>query len=115
MATSSLEQPTPTAFQSLTAKLSTIWTNVRELPHGIRVAVVPSLSVVLGLVLFWGVTQAQDLFLEVIGSRVGAVFHWAVFYAAVLLAWALPVYFSARWIIARYNAWARTTMGRKPS
>jgi hypothetical protein len=92
---------------------------VRDLQAGLRVAAIPSLSVLVGFLVYWGVPQAQDLFLEVIGIPWTGpwywpgrplIEYWALFYLIALLAWALPVYLLARWIIARYNALARTTM-----
>jgi tetratricopeptide (TPR) repeat protein len=92
---------------------------VSDLQAGLRVAAIPSLSVLAGFIVYWSVPQAQDLFLEVIGIPWTGpwywpgrplIEYWALFYSIALLAWALPVYLSARWIIARYNAWARTTM-----
>src|SRR5215471_1917659 len=92
---------------------------LRELLFSLRVVSIPSLSVAAGFLLYWNVPQTQDLFLEVIGSGWGPVWYWpgwptlgywALFYLIALLAWVLPVYLSSRWIIARYNEWARTTL-----
>jgi tetratricopeptide (TPR) repeat protein len=92
---------------------------LRELLFSLRVVSIPSLSVAAGFLLYWNVPQTQDLFLEIIGSGWGSVWYWpdwpvisywVLFYVIAFLAWALPVYLSSRWIIARYNEWARTTL-----
>lgn len=61
-----------------------------------RLAWVSTLSVVLGFVLFYAATPAQDLFLEIRGNRGEGTEFWFAFYVLVLLAWAFPVYISAR-------------------
>ncbi len=80
-----------------------VWRLTRELAHGLRVAGVASTSVVLGLLMYWIVPQAQDLFLEMSANRSNAVLFWMAFYAVLVIAWVVPVYISSRWILARYN------------
>ena len=71
-----------------------------------RVAGVATTSVVLGLLMYWKVPQAQDLFLEIVGHRLGGIVFWIAFYAAAILAWVVPVYVSSCWMLARYNVLA---------
>lgn len=75
------------------------WDRVRAYAYALRVAWVATVSVLIGFLMFIFAPQAQDLFLEVRGSfRAGSSF-WIVFYLAVLLAWALPVYVATRWLL----------------
>lgn len=85
------------------------WRSMGEFLLGVRVAVVPVVSVAIGLFMFYAVGQVHDLFLETAGTRVGGVLLWVVFYACVLLGWVLAVYLSSRWILARYNSLADST------
>jgi len=75
------------------------WTRARAFLHGLGVAWVSTASVLLALVLFAIAPPAQDLFLDVRGSlQIGFLF-WLGTYAAIVLAWVVPVYISARWIL----------------
>ena len=85
------------------------WTTMGELMLGLRVAVVPVVSVLIGIAMYYRVAQVHDLFLETVGAFQGGVGLWALFYVCIMLGWVLPVYFSTRWILARYNALADTT------
>jgi hypothetical protein len=79
------------------------WSHVRDLLHGLRVAWVSTASVLIGFFLYWKAAQAQDLFLEIKGHWLSELGFWFMFYVAVVFAWALPVFVSARWILARFE------------
>ena len=64
------------------------WDTVRDFMRGVRVAGVPALSVVLGFLMFYGVPQVQDLFLEVRNNGWGP-HYWVAFYLSVLVALSL--------------------------
>ncbi len=86
------------------------WKRVREFAHGLQVAGVATFSVALGLVMYWAVPQAQDLFLEIFGSWLPTTAFWLFFYLMVLAAWVTPVFLSSRWMLARYNKLAYTSI-----
>lgn len=75
------------------------WDRARDHAHAFRVAWVATTSVLAGFVLFVLAPQAQDLFLEVRGSFEAGARFWGIFYLAVLLVWALPVFVSSRWLL----------------
>jgi hypothetical protein len=79
------------------------WSDFRDLLHGLRVAWVSTASALIGLLLYLKAPQAQDLFLEVKGHWLSDALFWIAFYLVVVLAWALPVFVSARWILARFE------------
>jgi hypothetical protein len=90
------------------------WVLTSQFLRGLLVAAVPFASVAIGLALYRTVPQAQDLFLEVVGGRFGGLLFWAAFYAVAILAWVVPVYYSSRWILARYNGLARQAAWHTP-
>lgn len=75
------------------------WTQIRAFLDGLRIAWVPTASVLLAFWLFSSAPQAQDLFLEVRGSAAIGTLFWIGFYLAVLFAWVLPVFVCAHWIL----------------
>lgn len=75
------------------------WTHTRAFIRGLAVAWVSAASVITGLLIFAIAPPAQDLFLEVRGSRLIGFLFWLGFYAAVAVAWIVPVYVSAKWIL----------------
>jgi hypothetical protein len=91
------------SHQHLTQLCVDRWSDFRELLHGFRVAWVSTASALIGLVLFLNAPQAQDLFLEVKGNPLSDALFWCGFYLAVVLAWALPVFVSAHWILVRFE------------
>ena len=72
------------------------WGAVHSFWYGLKLAKAAAISVLLGLLLFYAVPQAQDLFLEVRGSAFANTVFWITFYLAVLVGWAIPVYVSSR-------------------
>jgi hypothetical protein len=90
------------------------WILTSQFLRGLLVAAVPLASVAIGLAIYRTVPQAQDLFLEVVGGRFGGSLFWAVFYAVAILAWVVPVYYSSRWVLARYNGLARQAAWHTP-
>ncbi len=62
-----------------------------------------TISVLVGFALLWNVSQVQDLFAEIKGDPLIAVPFWVAFYACVILAWAFPVFLSARLSIDYYR------------
>ena len=78
------------------------WGTIRSLWHGLKVAKASVISVLFGLLLFYAVPQAQDLFLEVRGSALMGTIFWIAFYLAILVGWAIPVYVSSRWVLSRF-------------
>jgi hypothetical protein len=68
---------------------------VRLFLHGLWVARVSTVSVVVALILFGMVAPAQDLFIELKLLHYGFL-HWLVFYAFAFYFWIVPVHFSAR-------------------
>lgn len=85
----------------LVGVIARYWADVRAFLDGLRIAWVPTASVLLAFWLFTSAPQAQDLFLEVRGSlKVGSLF-WLGFYAGIILVWVLPVYVCAHWILYR--------------
>lgn len=83
--------------------VSDVWTDIRLLYRGFMIAGASTVSVLIGFLLFFGAPQAQDLFLEVKADVFTALTFWALFYLSVMLMWALPVYVSSRWILARFD------------
>ena len=81
-------------------RTQSLWGAIADLAHGLFVAFVPAASVAAGFLFYWASPPAQDLFLEVSGSRTEAMTLWSKFYALAIFAWAVPVYYSARWILA---------------
>jgi WD40 repeat protein len=79
------------------------WSRVRCLIDGLKVAWVSVASAVIGLALFLNAPPAQDLFLEGKGDPVSDLLFWGSFYLIVILFWALPVFISARWILASFE------------
>jgi WD40 repeat protein len=79
------------------------WFGIRCLLHGLSIAWVSVVSVVLGALLFLIAPQAQDLFLEVTGDTLTSAGYWLAFYIAVMAFWGLPVYVSSRWILSRFE------------
>ena len=90
-----------TAPQTVIERVHRSWGNVRYVVRGLKVAGISTMSVLMGLVLFRFVPQVQDLLLEIRGNGWGPGF-WVLFYVLVLVAWALPVYISAHWILSKY-------------
>jgi hypothetical protein len=91
-----------TAMPAATGRLAALqahWDYVRGYLHGFRIAWVPTISAIAGVLLFLVAPQAQDLFLDVRGGLLQGAWYWLTFYTAVLLVWMLPVYVSARWIL----------------
>lgn len=89
------------------------WGAVRALWDGLKLAKASAFSVLIGLLMFYAVPQVQDLFLEVRGSALMGSLFWLLFYVAILVGWALPVYVSSRWVLARFqrNPQARAEAG----
>lgn len=75
------------------------WLEVRCLFVGLRIAWVSALSALVGFALFLSAPPAQDILLETKGDLAADAAYWATFYGLVILAWALPVFVSARWIL----------------
>jgi hypothetical protein len=75
---------------------------VRLFLHGLWVARVSTVSVVVALFLFGTVPQAQDLFIELKSPPADwpllhyGFLHWFVFYIFAFYFWIVPVHFSAR-------------------
>ena len=98
--------PNRSWLHAILQPLALLWRRARQLLHGLRVAGVATGSVLLGMLMYAYVDQVHDLFLEVNGNRLHAVLFWSAFYLAVIVVWVVPVYLSARYIIARYNTLA---------
>lgn len=79
------------------------WYRVRCLIDGLKVAWLSVASAVIGFVLFLNAPPAQDLFLEGKGDPYADLTFWGSFYGIVILFWALPVFISARWILASFE------------
>jgi len=75
------------------------WLEVRCLFVGLRIAWVSVASALVGFALFLSAPPAQDILLETKGDLAADAAYWAIFYALVILTWALPVFVSARWIL----------------
>jgi len=86
-------------LRRVTTGVQDAWTRARAFLHGLGIAWVSTASVLLALVLFAIAPPAQDLFLEVRGSRQIGFEFWLGTYTLIVLAWVLPVYISARWIL----------------
>ncbi|MFG1183614.1 MULTISPECIES: hypothetical protein [Xanthobacter] len=92
--------------------VSHFWRRILDLTLVLWVVRVPLLSVLLGLALMAGVTQAQDVTLDVAmaGAPVGAAagLSRAIFslVAAVFLLWAMPVHYAARLLVETDNGLA---------
>ena len=70
----------------LQGAVRTRWGAVRAFWDGLKLAKASALSVLIGLLMFYGVPQVQDLFLEVRGSALMGTLFWALFYLAILVA-----------------------------
>jgi WD40 repeat protein len=80
------------------------WLMLRSLLIGLRIAWVSTASAVIGLLLFFGAAPAQDILLEVNHDGLWRnLTSWIGFYGLVIFFWALPVFMSARWILARFQ------------
>jgi hypothetical protein len=90
------------------------WDTVLRLAYGLWIARASTASVLAGALLFCGVQQAQDLFLEVRDSVHLTIVHWLLFYLVVVVAWVFPVYLSARWVLTRWNRLAAIQARRTP-
>jgi WD40 repeat protein len=95
--------PDGTAEVRWTQRCIDSWSQCRDFLYGLRVAWVSTASALIGLLLYFRAAQAQDLFLEVRGHLLSDTLFWLGFYVAVIMAWALPVFVSARWILARFE------------
>jgi hypothetical protein len=90
-------------FEKLFEPLQAGWGYCRDFFHGLRIAFIPFASVLIGFWLLATVPQAQDFFLEMRGDYSQGFLWWLSFYLFAALVWILPVYFSADWILRRYN------------
>jgi len=87
-------------IKALSGHLHARWLYVRSYLIGLRTAWVSAASVAVAFWFFLSWLEVQDLFLEV-GHPLEEPVYWAIFYLLVILAWALPVFVSARWILTK--------------
>ncbi|MFG1263449.1 hypothetical protein [Xanthobacter aminoxidans] len=92
--------------------VSHFWRRILDLTLVLWVVRVPLLSVLLGLALMAGVTQAQDVTLDVamagapVGAAAGLSRAILSLVAAVFLLWAMPVHYAARLLVETDNGLA---------
>lgn len=92
--------------------VSHFWRRILDLTLVLWVVRVPLLSVLLGLALMAGVTQAQDVTLDVamagapVGAAAGLSRAIVSLVAAVFLLWAMPVHYAARLLVETDNGLA---------
>ena len=92
--------------------VSHFWRRILDLTLVLWVVRVPLLSVLLGLALMAGVTQAQDVTLDVamagapVGASAGLSRAILSLVAAVFLLWAMPVHYAARLLVETDNGLA---------
>ncbi|UDQ87305.1 hypothetical protein LJE71_13380, partial [Xanthobacter autotrophicus] len=92
--------------------LSRFWGRILDLTLVLWVVRVPLLSVLLGLAMMAGVTQAQDVTLDVamagapVGATAGLSRAILSLVGAVFLLWAMPVHYAARLLVETDNGLA---------
>ena len=90
-------QPTPRGFLAF---LAAIWRHVLWTIRILLATRASVLSVLAGLVLFYGVGQAHDLFADTsfgaLPEQLGGWLHWALFFIYVFVVWAFAAHMGAR-------------------
>jgi WD40 repeat protein len=92
-----------TVAPTMVKRLHEAWLNARCYLIGARIAWPATTSVVVGALLFLYTAPAQDILLELRGDPKSDAVFWGKFYLVVILAWALPVYISARWLLSHFE------------
>jgi hypothetical protein len=86
-------------WAALLDALFSLWGRIRQFLYGVKLTWASAASTLIGVSLFLKAAQVQDLFLEVRHDIFSDVRFWMYFYLLVIVAWIIPVYLSARWML----------------
>lgn len=89
--------------------------DLRNIGRAILVCWVSLTSLMIGLFLFGSTLQGPDLFLEIHSSGFSGLWHWSVFYTALIVVWLLPTYVCTKMTLLVYDQNAHNNNMIEPS